>query len=41
MFREREVVEVEGLFRLVARMLQALAPQGFTRVDHWEVHPGG
>ena len=32
---------MEGLLRLVARMLQALAPRGFTRVDHWEVHPGG
>ena len=40
-FREREVVEVEGLLRLVARMLEALAPHGFSRVDHWEVHPGG
>ncbi|HYA70504.1 MAG TPA: hypothetical protein VEH28_03955 [Thermoplasmata archaeon] len=40
-FREREVVEVEGLLRLMARTLQALLPHGFTRVDHWEVHPGG
>lgn len=40
-FREREVVEVEGLLRLVARMLRALAARGFSRVDHWEVRPGG
>jgi hypothetical protein len=40
-FREREVVEVEGLLRLVAKLLHALAARGFSRVDHWEVHPGG
>ena len=41
LFREREVVEVEGLFRLVAGCLHALSRHGFDRVDHWEVHPGG
>jgi len=40
-FREREVVEVEGLLRLSAKLLHALAAKGFTRVDHWEVQPGG
>lgn len=40
-FREREVVEVEGLLRLSAAVLHALASRGFTRVDHWEVRPGG
>lgn len=40
-FREREVVEVEGLLRLTASVLHALLPQGFSRVDHWEVRPGG
>lgn len=32
---------MEGLLRLVARVLQALSQRGFSRVDHWEVHPGG
>lgn len=40
-FREQEVVEVEGLLRLVASVLHALSSRGFTRVDHWEAHPGG
>ncbi|HKN06529.1 MAG TPA: hypothetical protein VJ021_02840 [Thermoplasmata archaeon] len=40
-FREREVVEVEGLLRLTAAILHALAARGFSRVDHWEVRPGG
>ncbi|HTT44867.1 MAG TPA: hypothetical protein VMH38_02470 [Thermoplasmata archaeon] len=40
-FREREVVEVEGLFRPVAGTLRALSLHGFDRVDHWEAHPGG
>jgi hypothetical protein len=40
-FREREVVEVEGLFRLVAGTLHALSAHGFDRVDHWEAQPGG
>jgi len=40
-FREREVVEVEGLLRLTSATLHALASRGFSRVDHWEVRPGG
>ena len=40
-FREREVVEVEGLLRLTAKLLHALETRGFSRVDHWEVRPGG
>ena len=39
-FREREVVEVEGLLRLTAAVLHALSARGL-RVDHWEVRPGG
>jgi len=41
LFREREVVEVEGLLRLTASTLRALQRRGFSRVDHWEVEPGG
>jgi len=41
LFREREVVEVEGLIRLTVSALRALASLGFHRVDHWEVRPGG
>ena len=40
-FREREVVEVEGLLRLTAATLRALERRGLSRVDHWEVQPGG
>ncbi|MGP8075800.1 MAG: hypothetical protein ACLP8Y_03570 [Thermoplasmata archaeon] len=40
-FREREVFEVEGLLRLSAGVLHAMAARGFSRVDHWEVRPGG
>jgi len=40
-FREREVVEVEGLLRLTASTFRALQRRGFSRVDHWEVRPGG
>lgn len=32
---------MEGLLRLSAEVLHALASQGFGRVDHWEVQPGG
>jgi hypothetical protein len=38
-FREREVVEV--VLRTVARFLHAMSACGFSRVDHWEVQPGG
>jgi hypothetical protein len=34
-------VEVEGLLRPAAMVLHALASRGFSRVDHWEVRPGG
>jgi len=40
-FREQEVVEVEGLLRPAALVLRALASHGFSRVDHWEARPGG
>jgi hypothetical protein len=40
-FREQEVVEVEGFLRPAALVLHALASFGFSRVDHWEVRPGG
>ena len=35
------MVEVEGLLRLTANVLHALQARGFSRVDHWEVRPGG
>jgi len=41
LIREREVVEIGDLLRLAAGALHALASQGFSRVDHWEVQPGG
>jgi hypothetical protein len=41
LIREREVVEIGDLLRLSAETLHALASQGFSRVDHWETHPGG
>lgn len=41
LLREREIVEVGDLLRLEARLLHGLAAVGFTRVDHWEVEPGG
>jgi len=40
-FREQEVVEVEGLLHPAAHVLRALASHGFSRVDHWESRPGG
>lgn len=40
-FREQEVVEVEGLLRPAAMVLHVLGSQGYSRVDHWEVRPGG
>ncbi|MGD1100234.1 MAG: hypothetical protein ABR888_07855 [Thermoplasmata archaeon] len=40
-FREQEVVEVEGLLRPAALVLHALGSRGFSRVNHWEVRPGG
>jgi hypothetical protein len=41
LIREREVVEIGDLLRLSASALHALASAGFSRVDHWEVQPGG
>ncbi len=41
LIRERQVVEIGDLLRLVGEALHALASQGFSRVDHWEVDPGG
>ncbi len=41
LIRERQVVEIGDLLRLVGEALHALASVGFTRVDHWEVEPGG
>ncbi len=41
LIRERQVVEIGDLLRLVAGALHALASEGFSRVDHWEVEPGG
>lgn len=32
---------MEGLLRLTALVFHALASRGFSRVDHWEVRPGG
>ncbi len=39
--REREVVEAQDLLRLTAGLLHAFSAQGLSRVDHWEVDPGG
>ncbi len=41
LIRERQVVEIGDLLRLVGEALHALASVGFSRVDHWEVEPGG
>lgn len=41
LIRERQVVEIGDLLRLTGRALHALAGEGFSRVDHWEVQPGG
>jgi hypothetical protein len=39
--KERRVVEKGSLVQLAAAVLHALSSQGFRRVDHWEVEPGG
>ncbi len=39
--REREVVEAGDLLRLAGGLLHAMSAQGYSRVDHWEVEPGG
>jgi hypothetical protein len=41
LLRERKVVEVEDVLRLTAALLHAFSALGFSRVDHWEVLPGG
>ncbi len=41
LLREREVIESADLLRLVAATLHATTSLGYTRVDHWEVAPGG
>jgi len=41
LIRERQVIEIGDLLRLVGEALHALASVGFSRVDHWEVEPGG
>lgn len=38
---ERSVVEQGDLLRLSAGALHAFSLRGFTRVDHWEIQPGG
>lgn len=41
LLRERSVVEPGDLMRLSAGALHAFSARGFSRVDHWEVDPGG
>lgn len=41
LLRERSVVEPSDLLRLSAGALHAFSVRGFSRVDHWEVEPGG
>jgi hypothetical protein len=41
LLRERQVVEFGDVLRLTAGLLHAFSAQGFSRVDHWEVVPGG
>ena len=41
LLRERSVVEPGDLLRLSAASLHAFSVRGFTRVDHWEIQPGG
>jgi len=41
LLRERSVVEQGDLLRLSAGALHAFSVRGFSRVDHWEVDPGG
>jgi hypothetical protein len=39
--KERRIVERGTLVQLTAATLHALTSQGFRRVDHWEIEPGG
>ena len=41
LIRERQVVEIGDLLRLTGAALEAMTAVGFSRVDHWEVEPGG
>jgi hypothetical protein len=41
LLREREVEDEESLLQLAAALLHALQGCGFSRVDHWEIDPGG
>lgn len=41
LLREREVVGPADLLRLSAAAVHAFSGRGFSRVDHWEVQPGG
>jgi hypothetical protein len=41
LLRERSVEEQGDLMRLSAGALHAFSALGFSRVDHWEVDPGG
>jgi len=41
LLRERSVVEPGDLLRLSAGALHAFSVRGFSRVDHWEIQPGG
>ncbi|MCI4339100.1 MAG: hypothetical protein L3J68_02045 [Thermoplasmata archaeon] len=41
LLRERSVVEPTDLLRLGAAALHAFSVRGFSRVDHWEIEPGG
>lgn len=41
LLREREVVGPADLLRLSAAALHGFSARGFSRVDHWEVQPGG
>lgn len=39
--RERRIEDRDSLAELAAALLNALSTQGFSRVDHWEIDPGG
>jgi hypothetical protein len=39
--KERRIVEKGSLVQLSAATLHALSSEGFRRVDHWEIEPGG
>jgi hypothetical protein len=38
---EQEIVEQESLLVRVGELLDELGSQGYSRVDHWEIEPGG